>query len=176
MHRSVGLGALFLVAVCSFSGAARGQERATLEQITDAVENQEYEAAHEQVLALLDEGGLEGHDLVLAYRAVAECSAALRLPEDAQDAFVRLLVVDPDYTLPELASPLVTRPFDAAREFWSTRQRPNLYYDPPTSHDEGPLVIAPEVLAGDMPGLMSTIVAYVLLPDGTFEEHLLIAN
>lgn len=133
---------------------------------------QEYEQARTALEEALGRGGLLPSDLGELYRMQAEAAAALRLPVEAERAFVLLLAITPDYYVATGESPLVREPFEAASRFWRGKRRPALSYRPPPAHARGePLVVEPSVERGALPDLVTEVTLHVQRPDGTFETR-----
>lgn len=80
----------------------------------------DYEAAKLVAERVIKKSGLTHDQLVRAYRVVAVTSAILNNEEEAQEAFLQLLVLDPDYTVDPNLGPKVTQPFMEARGQYRT--------------------------------------------------------
>lgn len=72
---------------------------------------------------------------VEAYRLLAPCEAARADSGAAEEAYLALLHLDPEFTPAEWQSPKVKAAFDAARARWSA-VAPELILDPPEADDE----------------------------------------
>jgi hypothetical protein len=78
----------------------------------------DYDKANEVAQKVLSLRGLSHDQLVRAYRVLAVTHAVLDHEEDARDAFVMLLTLDPDYKVDPNLGPRVTAPFQEARGYW----------------------------------------------------------
>jgi tetratricopeptide (TPR) repeat protein len=134
------------------------------------LEGQEFEQAASALEAARAAGGLEPEQLAEVYRGLAECAAALRQPDEAEAAFRRLLALDPDAQLPEMASPLVREPFEQAAAFWVGKQRPALRYDPPgEASARSDLVVEADVVEGALEGFVKTVSLHLRRADGSYD-------
>jgi hypothetical protein len=87
----------------------------------------DYEKANELAEKVLKQRNLTHDQLVRASRVVAVTSAILGKEEAARDAFLRLLVFDPDYTVDAALGPKVSTPFIEARgQFRALPSKPGL--------------------------------------------------
>lgn len=121
------------------------------------VDRQEFEDAQESLTMILESGELGPSQVVEVLSALAECAAALRQPEGATNAFIRLLVIQPDYYVASGASPLLRDPFEQALAHWNENERPALRYQPPRSiADDEPFVISLELERVFLPALFAT--------------------
>lgn len=75
----------------------------------------DYEQARAVAERVVKKSGLSHDQLVRAYRVLAVTSAILDDAEAAREAFLQLLVFDPDYTVDMNLGPKVTTPFVEAR-------------------------------------------------------------
>lgn len=147
----------------------RAEPAQRLAEVRQLVEAQSYGEARDELLRVLEASGLGLEEQSEVYRLLAECAAALRQPEEARRAFVWLIALQPDFTLPEHSSPLLQGPFEEARRYWSTRRLPLLRYDPPEAAAPGAaLVIEPEVEAAE--GLVDSVALSLRSLDGSYEE------
>jgi hypothetical protein len=80
----------------------------------------DYEAAKAVSERVIKKSGLTHDQLVRAYRVLAVTAAILDNHEEAQEAFLQLLVLDPDYTVDQNLGPKVTTPFVEARGQYRT--------------------------------------------------------
>ena len=159
MLGAVGKLVLFLstLILLSMPLSASAQSEA-LQAARAQVENQEFEDAQESLTLLLESGELGPEQLVEVYSSLAECAAALRQPDVATDAFVRLLAIQPDYYVSSSASPLLREPFEQALSHWNENERPSLQYQPPQSiADDEPYVIRLNIDQESMPSLFATV-------------------
>lgn len=165
MRSLLALGALSLGVALPLQGWAEGGGQ--LVAAREAMDRLEYGEAREALGGALASGHLEPVTLAETYRRLAECFAALRMPEEARDAFERLLAIDPDFEVAEDQSPLVRQPFEEAVAFWRGRERPRLRFLPPQTLAAGePLVVEPDVEPGAIPGLAAEITLHLLGPAG----------
>lgn len=86
-----------------------------LREAQDLAAHLRYEEAAARAKRALQEGGLRRQEVLLAYRIIAESSAAMGDLRDATDAFTSVLELDPAYELPVRASPRLVAPFGAAK-------------------------------------------------------------
>lgn len=145
-----------VVAICApFRVNAQAE---ALEEARAMVERQEFEEAQEALTGILESGELGPEQLVEVYESLAECAAALRQPDVAMDAFIRLLVIQPDFYVASSASPLLREPFEQALAHWDENERPTLSYQPPQSIDaDEPFVITLDLDQESLPSLLSTV-------------------
>jgi hypothetical protein len=144
-------------------------ENPTLDQVREMVDEQDFEAAQEAIARILQTGELGPPQLVEAYRAMAECSAALRRPDDATGAFVNLLAINPDFYVSSSESPLVREPFEQAQAFWSEHTRPTPSYDPPRAiPPDQPFIVAVSLDASELPALFADVRIHYRTEDGGF--------
>jgi hypothetical protein len=80
----------------------------------------DYEAAKTVSERVLKKSGLTHDQLVRAYRVLAVTAAILDSHEEAREAFLQLLVLDPDYAVDPNLGPKVTTPFMEARGEYRT--------------------------------------------------------
>lgn len=80
----------------------------------------DYEAAKGVAERVLKKSNLTHDQLVRAYRVLAVTAAILDNHEEAQEAFLQLLTLDPDYTVDPNLGPKVTQPFMEARGQYRT--------------------------------------------------------
>jgi hypothetical protein len=87
----------------------------------------DYDKANELAEKVLKQRNLTHDQLVRASRVVAVTSAILGKEEAAKDAFLQLLVFDPDYTVDAALGPKVSTPFIEARgQFRALPTKPGL--------------------------------------------------
>ncbi len=130
---------------------------------------QEYDQARRALRGLLESGELGRDEVVEVYRHFAECSAALRRPREARDAFIRLLAINPEFYVASHESPLIREPFEQAQAFWQNRQPPSLRYEAPerVSRTE-PFVVEAIITPGDGPAILDRVTLHVRQPLGSF--------
>jgi hypothetical protein len=75
----------------------------------------DYDKANELAERITKQRGLSHDHLVRAYRILAVTNAILDKEEAARDAFLQLLVFDPEYTIDQALGPKVATPFLEAR-------------------------------------------------------------
>ena len=126
-----------LVLALSASGAAfaqpKGKDKTKVEAPAD-VETAEqlytkldYDKANEVAERVTKQKNLTHDQLVRAYRILAVTHAILDKDEQARDAFLHLLVFDPDYTVDTNLGPKVSTPFVEARgQFRSLPSKPGI--------------------------------------------------
>jgi hypothetical protein len=109
----------FSLAVASAGASARA---ATPQQEVEAAEtayaNLEYEDANKAAERALRLRGLTHDQLVRAYRVLGLTAGSLGKEQQARDAFVTLLALDPDFQLDSAVSPKVQSPFFEAKGYW----------------------------------------------------------
>lgn len=128
-----------------------------LEEARAMVDRQEFDEAQEALTVLLESGELGPEQLVEIYRSLAECGAALRQPNVASDAYIRLLVIQPDFYVASSASPLLRDPFEQALAHWNEHERPMFRYQPPQSIDgNDPFVISLDLDQASSPPILAT--------------------
>ena len=100
----------------------------------------DYEQARAVAERVVKKSGLSHDQLVRAYRVLAVTSAILDDPEQAREAFLQLLVYDPDYTVDMNLGPKVTTPFVEARGiFRSLPSKPGIEVTPNLRREGGQL-------------------------------------
>jgi hypothetical protein len=150
--------------LCLPLGTAHAErvERADLAEARGMVERQEFDEALDALDQVLQTGELGPAEVAAVYRLIAECTAALRRPDEARDAFVLLLVVDPEFYVSSSESPLIREPFEQALAAWEERPRPELDYQPPAGiAEDEPFVVAPTLRFDSAPLLFSTVSLHV---------------
>jgi tetratricopeptide (TPR) repeat protein len=163
------VGGLLVAATIALPSLAAAEVSDPLASAGALMEGQEYDHAQSALTEAIEAGGLDPEQLADAYRALAECYAALRRPDDAQAAFRAVLALDPSFYVASDQSPLVRQPFEAARRASREAERLSIAYDPPPSFGEGePLVIEPEIVPGDVSGLAAEVVLHVRGAGGLF--------
>lgn len=87
----------------------------------------DYDKANEVAAVVVKQRGLSHDQLVRAYRILAVTHAILDKEELARDAFLQLLVFDPDYNVDNNLGPKVSTPFIEARgQFRSLPAKPGM--------------------------------------------------
>lgn len=87
----------------------------------------DYDRANEIATGVLKQKNLSHEQVVRAYKVLAVTSAILDKEEAARDAFLQLLIIDPDYTVDTNLGPKVSTPFVEARgQFRSLPSKPGL--------------------------------------------------
>lgn len=87
----------------------------------------DYDKANETAERVIKQKGLSHDQLVRAYRILAVTCAILDKEEQARDAFLHLLVSDPEYTVDTNLGPKVSTPFVEARgQFRSLPSKPGM--------------------------------------------------
>jgi hypothetical protein len=133
---------------------------------------QDYGPAQQELRRLLRSGQLGPAQLVVVHRELAKCSAALRQPDNARQAYVHTLALDPEFVVAADQSPLVREPYEAAAAYWQGRDRPSYRYQPPAEFPASePAVIRPEVDDGGIPALFSRQTLYLRMTDGSYHPR-----
>lgn len=108
-------------------GKARVEAPAEVESAEQLYVKLDYDKAHEVAERVIEQRNLTHDELVRAYRVLAVTSAILDKEEQAQGAFLHLLVFDPDYTVDPNLGPKVSAPFIEARgQFRSLPTKPGV--------------------------------------------------
>jgi hypothetical protein len=121
-----------LTAAAPTGGAAKGAEKARdssadVEAAEQLFTKLDYDKANEQAGQIVKQRNLTHEQLVRAYRVLAVTSAILGKEEGARDAFLQLLVFDPEYTVDQALGPKVSTPFIEARgQFRALASKPGL--------------------------------------------------
>mgnify|MGYP001815107205 CR=1 FL=1 len=163
-----------LASMLAFAGVARAEVGDDpLAEARTQLEAMEYEEAAATIQDVIEGGDLLPEQLARAYQGLAQCAAALRRPDEAQAAFVRLLAIDPDFYVATDESPLVREPFEAATRFWRGEERPSVSYTPEAElgQDE-PLVVEPEISRGPISGFPAELTLHLLAPGGRYVAYL----
>jgi hypothetical protein len=105
-----------------------------------------YDDARREVDALLARGGLARADLLAAWALAAELACILDGPAKGEEAFRRLLVLDPDYRGPERDTPVFLQPLARARAWVQANGRLRVRHRAPVAGG-GPLAVAVEIVA-----------------------------
>jgi len=100
----------------------------------------DYDKANEVAERVVKQKNLTHDQLVRAYRVLAVTYAILDKEEQARDAFLHLLVFDPEYTVDTNLGPKVSTPFVEARgQFRSLPAKPGMEVVPNVRSDGGQL-------------------------------------
>lgn len=103
----------------------------------------DYEQANQVAERVVKKTGLTHDQLVRAYRVLAVTYAVLDKEEQARDAFLQLLVYDPDYQADPNLGPKVNTPFMEARgSFRSLPSKPGIEVSATVSTSGGTLKVA----------------------------------
>lgn len=126
-----------IMAAVTIRGAAAGsptskdkpaaQDAADVETAEQFYAKLDYDRANEVAERVVKQRGLSHTDLVRAYRVLAVTNAILDKEERSREAFLQLLVVDPEYTVDPNLGPKVSTPFIEARgQFRSLSFKPGI--------------------------------------------------
>jgi hypothetical protein len=150
--RRVGLGsALALVALLATSAGIAAPKKppdprpksdapADVEAAEQLYTKLDYDKANEVADRVTKQRSLSHDHLVRAYRVLAVTNAILDKEEAARDAFLQLLVFDPEYTVDTALGPKVTTPFVEARgQFRSLPSKPGVEVSANVRSDGGQL-------------------------------------
>lgn len=171
MMKAVAVVALVLTMAPSLGLAEEAS--GTLAEVQSLLERAEYRRALSSVRSVIESGGLTPAQLAEAYNALAVCSAALRRRDESRQAFIRLLAIEPDFTLPAQASPLLRRPFRQASSFWEDEQPPRLTYDPPDQLVRvDVLSVEPQFDPGPLPDFITDLTLHLRQPSGEFMTYI----
>jgi len=98
-----------------------------IEQAESSLREYVFDRALAEVEAALSSGGLSLDLLRRALKVRAESLSALNRPEDAQQAYARLLSIQPDFDIDDRLGPRIRSPFFDARAFLDEQaERPGL--------------------------------------------------
>jgi tetratricopeptide (TPR) repeat protein len=107
--------------------AARVEAPADVETAESLYGNLDYDKANDVAERVVKQRGLSHDQLVRAYRVLAVTYAVLGKEDQARDAFLRLLVLEPEYTVDTNLGPKVSTPFVEARgQFRTLPARPGI--------------------------------------------------
>lgn len=107
--------------------AARVEAPVDVETAEQLYAKLDYDKANETAERVIKQKGLSHDQLVRAYRILAVTYAILDKEEQARDAFLHLLVSDPEYTIDTNLGPKVSTPFVEARgQFRSLPSKPGM--------------------------------------------------
>ena len=152
-------------------GATSNQGR--LEELRRLMDEAEYRRGLSVARAVIEGGGLTPPELAEAYVALATCSAAFRRRDDTRDAFIKVLAINPLYSLPNTASPLLRRPLRRAQAFWTEKRRPSIRLEPPERLLRGEVfVVEPDFEPGDLPELVTEMTLHLRQPDGSYAIYI----
>jgi hypothetical protein len=117
----------------SFAQPPRGKSTAApdvpadVETAEQLYGNLDYDKANEVAERFLKKRNLSHDQLVRAYRVLAVTHAILGKEDQAREAFLRLLVLEPDYTVDTNLGPKVSTPFVEARgQFRTLPSKPGI--------------------------------------------------
>jgi hypothetical protein len=100
----------------------------------------DYEKANDVAERVLKQKGLTHDQLVRTYRVLAVTYAVLDKEEQSREAFLRLLVIEPEYTVDTNLGPKVSTPFVEARgQFRSLSAKPGIEVAPVVRQGGGQL-------------------------------------
>jgi hypothetical protein len=107
--------------------AARAEPPADVETAEQLLAKLDYDKANDVAERVVRQKGLSHDQLVRAYRVLAVTYAILDKEDNARDAFLHLLVFDPEYTVDTNLGPKVSTPFVEARgQFRSLPSKPGM--------------------------------------------------
>lgn len=109
--------ALALVLLSTTAYAADAPQ--TVGGVEQAYASLDYAGAKEGADGLLSRGHLSHDDTLRAARVRALAAAALEQTEEAKNAFIYLLTLDPAFTVDPRLGPRFREPFNEARGYWS---------------------------------------------------------
>ena len=72
-------------------------------------------------LKALENGGHSRRELIRIYQLLGISAAALEREEDARDAYIRMLALDPDHEVDRNLAPRLRSPFLEAKGYWTAR-------------------------------------------------------
>lgn len=128
-----------------------------------------YAAARAELDAAFARGGLGRDDLVAALALAAELACVLDGAAAGEQAFRRVLVLEPDFRGPERDSPVFVEPFVRAREWAATAGRLRIDHRAPTPAEHN-LALSIEVVADPL-GMVADLRVYRRFgPRGDFER------
>ncbi|MDF2692243.1 MAG: hypothetical protein K0S65_626 [Labilithrix sp.] len=106
---------------------ARAEPPADVETAEQLLAKLDYDKANDVGERVIRQKGLSHDQLVRAYRVLAVTYAILDKEDNARDAFLHLLVFDPEYTVDTNLGPKVSTPFVEARgQFRSLSSKPGM--------------------------------------------------
>lgn len=164
---------LLVILSCCLQAPEAVAERATrtMDEARVMLRRQEYGRARRALQQLLESGELRPDGLVEIYSNLARCSAALRRPQEARDAYVRLLAIDPAFYVASHESPLIREPFEQAQAFWQDRQTPSLRFETPQQISRAePFTVDAVITQGEGPALLERITLHVRQSVGSFHD------
>lgn len=100
----------------ALSGAVAAQESSALEEAKSQIESMQLDRAADTLDAALSAGTYEPGALAEVYRLRGEVAVGRGELEAAEEAFRRLLALEPGFALGEMVSPKIRGAFDAAKE------------------------------------------------------------
>lgn len=134
----------------------------SLEDARTLMDNGEYKKAAQILKEILKKGGNTQGVVSEIYRRLGWCEGAMRNQKEATEYFKKLLLIKPDYTLPNLVSPVIKNPFRKALHYWENHQRVVILHNPPVPPKEGGEVIIEAQIEGEDLNLIKIVVAYVM--------------
>jgi hypothetical protein len=111
--------AVVLFAITAVPGRAVAQERRALSRAETAYEQVDLEGTLEHARQALEEGGYDLDQLVRIYELMGIAAAALDEEDQARDAYLRMLALEPDAQVDRNLSPQMRSPFLEARGYWA---------------------------------------------------------
>lgn len=118
--------------------SAQGDE---LRQAEQAYLRVDFEATLQHARSALEEGGRSRNELTRIYQLQGISAAALGREEDARDAYVRMLALDPGHEMDRNLAPRLRGPFLEARGYW-TAQSDRLEAQVVLAREEGGLRVS----------------------------------
>ena len=155
------------LALLSFAPLASAENR-RLARANRLLQRQDYMEARQLFRRILRSGDLSPEEVQSVYAGLAESNAALRRPEEAAEAYFRLLLLQPEHYVPSDASPVIREPFVQAQTRLHEAGDPYLHWDPPESIEPGqPLRIDLDVPEDLDPPLVGRVeVTFHVEPNG----------
>ncbi len=150
--------ATLLLAVCLLGGSAFAQDAAA--QLDDAdrlYDKLEFARAATLYEAALSRPGLSRALLARAYAGVAVSAAAGGNTARAQEAFLRLLAIEPGWRPPEYLSPKITAEWQRASAFWEGKAPPTFAISHPEQAPLGARIAVTADVASDPLGMINAI-------------------
>lgn len=172
------LGQCLLLAPATQAAPPRGSSKnaaaaktlpSDVESAEQAYQKLDYEQANAIAQEVLKRKGLSRDELVRSYRVLAVTHAVLDHGEEAKQAFIALLAVDPDYEVDKNLGPRVSEPFGEARGYWRNQGvKPGLVVEPTVRLDGGGV----RVVAKGPPQLIKrVVVGYRWGRDGSLQTQ-----
>lgn len=136
--------ALALAAILATASSTASADPAQVAEATALVQQGQLTAALTAFERALASGGNDVADLRVIYRQLGVLRAGVGDAEGAQEAFERLLEVEPHATLPADTSPVVLEPFERARV--AAPRAPEAPAPAPVTRTRARLVVTPTSL------------------------------